>query len=145
MTDPRHAGIPAALLASYMVDIPNLGRKWSMVISAVAMGVSLSLYATAGSIEALVALNGVSYACQTLLNAILYAFTPEAFPGPVRGSACGFTSTLGRLSSILAPVVVSSVIDKSTTAVLYLAGAGAFVTAVALALLPFETKGRQAL
>lgn len=68
-------------------------------------------------------------------HVLMLAFT-------VRGSACGLTSTLGRLSSIIAPIAVSSVIDQSTNTVLYLAGGGAFVAALALAGLPFETRGR---
>ncbi|KAG0140371.1 hypothetical protein CROQUDRAFT_53357 [Cronartium quercuum f. sp. fusiforme G11] len=135
-------GIPAALFATVLIDIPAVGRKWGMVLSAFAMGVSLCLYAVVGDLRTEVALNALEYFFQTLLNAILYAFTPEAFPGPIRGSACGLTSTLGRLSSIIAPIAVSTVIDHSTNAVLYLAGGGAFVAGLALAGLPFETRGR---
>lgn len=135
-------GIPAALCASVLIDIPNVGRKWGMVLSAFGMGISLCLYAIVDDLTTEVAMNALEYFFQTLLNAILYAFTPEAFPGPIRGSACGLTSTLGRLSSIIAPIAVSSVIDRSTNTVLYLAGGGAIVAGLALAGLPFETRGR---
>ena len=40
---------------------------------------------------------------------VLYGWTPEAFPGAVRGSACGLASFWGRLASIVAPLVAALV------------------------------------
>ena len=37
----------------------------------------------------------------SLFNALLYAVTPAAFPAPIRGSASGMLSTLGRISGIV--------------------------------------------
>ncbi len=42
----------------------------------------------------------------SLYNALLYAFTPEAFPVPIRGSASGMLSTLGRISGIVSIFVL---------------------------------------
>ena len=39
----------------------------------------------------------------SLYAALLYAYTPEAFPAPIRGSASGMLSTLGRISGIVSP------------------------------------------
>jgi hypothetical protein len=44
---------------------------------------------------------------QTIANALLYAYTPEVFAGPYRGSASGIASTLGRLSGIAAPRIIA--------------------------------------
>jgi hypothetical protein len=41
----------------------------------------------------------------SLYAALLYAYTPEAFPAPVRGSASGMLSTLGRIASIVSHLV----------------------------------------
>ena len=62
---------------------------------------------------------------QSTFNAVLYGWTPEAFPAPVRGSACGLASFWGRLASVVAPLVAARL--GSSTGVLYLAGGGVFV------------------
>jgi len=74
--------------------------------------------------------------------ALLYAYTPEAFPAPVRGSGSGIASTLGRLSSTVAPVAAGRVFNPRTFSVCYMAAGGSFVSALAIACLPFDTKGR---
>ena len=50
-----------------------------------------------------VELTGTRYWFQSLYNALLYGFTPEAFPAPFRGSASGMLSTLGRIAGIVSP------------------------------------------
>lgn len=42
----------------------------------------------------------------SLYNALLYAFTPEIFPAPFRGSASGMLSTLGRIAGIVSAGLV---------------------------------------
>ena len=79
---------------------------------------------------------------QSTFNAVLYGWTPEAFPAAVRGSACGLASFWGRLASVVAPLVAARL--GSSTGVLYLAGGGVFVsTLCALGLR--ETKGGEAM
>ena len=79
---------------------------------------------------------------QSTFNAVLYGWTPEAFPAPVRGSACGLASFWGRLSSIIAPIVAAHV--QSTTGVLYLAGGGVFVCTLTALGLP-DTRAAEVL
>ena len=79
---------------------------------------------------------------QSTFNAVLYGWTPEAFPAAVRGSACGLASFWGRLSSIIAPLAAAHLGDS--TGVLYLAGGGVFVCALC-ALGLRETKGGEVL
>ncbi|KAF8761141.1 Sugar transporter [Rhizoctonia solani] len=74
----------------------------------------------------------MEYFFQSLFNAILYGWTPEAFPAPIRGSACGIASFWGRLFSIIAPLIGSRLLDaggdEGINNVLYLAGAGGSYT-----------------
>jgi len=142
-------GIPATLLAAGLVQVPRLGRKWAMVVSSALMAVSLFLFATVNTQAANIGVNAMEYFFQSLFNAILYGWTPEAFPAPIRGSACGIASFWGRLFSIISPLIGARLLDSGGEAginnVLYLAGAGVFVCTIATALLPSDTgnKDRQ--
>ncbi|KAF8680580.1 transporter [Rhizoctonia solani] len=92
------------------------------------------LFATVNTQAANVGLNAMEYFFQSLFNAILYGWTPEAFPAPIRGSACGIASFWGRLFSIIAPLIGSRLLDaggdEGINNVLYLAGAGVFVHSI---------------
>ena len=74
---------------------------------------------------------------QSTFNAVLYGWTPEAFPAAVRGSACGLASFWGRLSSIIAPLAAAHLGDS--TGVLYLAGGGVLLSTLTAMFLP-DTK-----
>lgn len=130
-----------------------------MVLAATLMGVSLALYQVVDSIPASIGFNAMEYWFQSLYNALLYAFTPEVFPAPFRGSASGMLSTLGRISGIVAPLATGPLYNRSNSpGVLWLGAGGAWLSALAIgmsagtlwcamlivALLPYETKGKQA-
>ena len=73
------------------------------------------------------------YWFQSLYNALLYGFTPEAFPAPFRGSASGMLSTLGRIAGIVAPIATTHVYHGSSSpGVLWLGAGGAWVSAIAI-------------
>ncbi|GAA5988911.1 hypothetical protein JCM5350_007479, partial [Sporobolomyces pararoseus] len=69
-------------------------------------------------------------------------YSPTAFPAPVRGSGCGIASTLGRLASTVAPVAAGTIFNPRSFGVCYMAGGAAFVSALAIACLPFDTRGK---
>ncbi|KIP02515.1 hypothetical protein PHLGIDRAFT_79028 [Phlebiopsis gigantea 11061_1 CR5-6] len=134
-------GVPGVLLGTALIEVPRIGRKWAMVGSSALMGASLFLYATVTTPAASVGFNAMEYFFQSTFNAVLYGWTPEAFPAAARGSACGLASFWGRLASVVAPLVAARL--GSSTGVLYLAGGGVFVcTLCALGLR--ETRGGEA-
>ncbi|KAF7795302.1 hypothetical protein EIP86_006456 [Pleurotus ostreatoroseus] len=130
-------GVPGVLLGAALIEIPRFGRKWSMVLSSALMGVSLFLYATITTPAATVGFNAMEYFFQSTFNAVLYGWTPEAFPAAVRGSACGLASFWGRLSSIVAPLIAAHL--GSSNGVLYLAGGGVLLCTLCALFLP-DTK-----
>ena len=75
-----------------MYGVPRVGRKWAMIFSSALMGVSLFVFATVSTQASYVGLNAMEYFFQSMFNAVLYGWTPEAFPAPVRGTACGIAS-----------------------------------------------------
>jgi len=136
-------GILGAIMAMFAVQLPVIGRKWSLVIGAALQGVSMACYTAVNTPAAAVGLNAFEYIMQTFFNAILYATTPEFFPAYVRGSACGLASTLGRLSGIVAPFAAQDLLAKGSNGVLWLAVGGIWLSMLVLIFLPIETRHRQ--
>ena len=79
---------------------------------------------------------------QSMFNAILYGWTPEAFPAHVRGTAAGSASFVGRIFGIVAPLAATRVLAHSTDGVLYLAGGSVFICTLAILLLPKKVSPR---
>jgi len=113
-------GILGAVLALVFVQLPLLGRKWSLVGSAILQGLGMAMYTQVNDTAGYVGLNAFAYIMQTvsplispfnpiladsvqLFNAVLYASAPELFATAYRGSASGMLSALGRIAGIVAP------------------------------------------
>lgn len=81
----------------------------------------------------------------TLADAVIYAYTPEAFPTSTRGTACGIASALSRLAGIAAPIITGLLLSINVSAPLFLSSVCFFVTAACAIMLPIETrvKGRR--
>ncbi|KAI4240583.1 MAG: hypothetical protein L6R40_005071 [Gallowayella cf. fulva] len=134
-------GIPGVLLGALMYGVPLVGRQWGMVVSSALMGVSLFLFSSINTQASNVGLNIMEYFFQSMFNAILYGWTPEAYPAPIRGTACGVASFWGRLFSIVSPLIGAHLLVKSTNGPLYLAGSGVFVCTICIALMPRKYMG----
>ncbi|TFK55265.1 MFS general substrate transporter [Heliocybe sulcata] len=137
-------GIVGVLLGAVAIQVPKFGRKWVMTFSATLMGVSLFLFVVISSPAANVGFNMMEYFFQSMFNAVLYGWTPEAFPSSFRGSACGVASTWGRLASIIAPIIATRLMTTSVNGVLYLAGGAALLSAASTTFLT-ETSRRDAM
>jgi hypothetical protein len=136
-------GVPGVMLGALMYAIPRVGRKWAMVGSSALMGISLFLFATVNTEASNIGLNAMEYFFQSMFNAVLYGWTPEAFPAPIRGTAAGLASFWGRLFGIVSPLIAANLLQKSLNAPLYLAGGGVFISTIAIVLLPTKTMGAQ--
>ncbi len=59
-------GIIGAILALASIQLPLVGRKWSLVFSAICQGVSMAMYTQVSSTAAYVGLNALEYIMQTV-------------------------------------------------------------------------------
>ena len=134
-------GIPGVLLGALMYAVPFVGRKWAMVASSALMGVSLFLFSAINTEASNVGFNIMEYFFQSMFNAVLYGWTPEAYPAPIRGTACGVASFWGRLFSIVSPLIGAHLLASSANGALYLAGGGVFVCTVCILLMPTRYMG----
>ncbi|KIE00751.1 membrane transporter, partial [Metarhizium majus ARSEF 297] len=137
-------GIVGVLLGAFVCRVPAIGRKWTMVVSSGLMGASILLLSKADTIAKNEGLFALQYFFQSMFNAVLYGWTPEAFPAPVRGTACGVASFWGRLFGIISPLIAQHLYGRTMghdgngdiNSVLYLAGAVSLGCVLTTALLP---------
>jgi hypothetical protein len=76
---------------------------------------------------------------------VLYAYTPEVFPAPNRGTGTGISSFFNRLAGLCAPIVAVNAAGANPNAPIYASGGLFFAAFVALVLLPIETRGKATL
>jgi MFS family permease len=152
------AAIPTSWLAAWMLDHPKLGRVKTMGISAAFLGLATIAWggvAVAAGIQGenanVDALAGASIACLVLYNAGLtvvmvsmWLYTPEVVIAKYRTVLLGFAMALGRVASLIAPLVagllleVNSPINNSLPA---LVGGVIVLIAAGIAFaLPIETR-----
>lgn len=132
-------GIPG-VLAGTMV------YKWrwpALLFSSALFGAMLFTFTAVNNEPSYIGINGLVYFFQSMFNGILYGWTPEAFPAPVRGTACGIASFWGRIFSIIAPIAAAHVLVHGTNGVLYMAGGGVFVSTVCILIMPRSYLGSQ--
>lgn len=108
-----------------MYHVPGRGRQFGMGISGIAYCLALFMFTQVKSRAGYVGINAMEYFSQSMFNSILYAWTPEAFPSEIRGTASGIASSIGRAFSIFMPIAAAKVLDKAeNNGALYLAGSG---------------------
>ncbi|SCZ95990.1 BZ3500_MvSof-1268-A1-R1_Chr8-1g09930 [Microbotryum saponariae] len=140
------SGILGTILAAACVELPGVGRKWSLVFGAIVQGVSMAMYTQMDTIKVSVhstSIRGVSSPIR------LQPFSGHrCFPSdkvqlhPYLQSAAGLCSTFGRLAGIVAPIAARPYIDGNSNGVLWLAVGGIFVSAFFLIFLPIETRAQ---
>ncbi|KAJ3769764.1 MFS general substrate transporter [Lentinula raphanica] len=99
-------GVPGSVIACLVVDWSRKsrsgkfslgGRKLTMAVSTALTGIFLFLFTTSTK-EADV----LAYSC---MYGVLYAYTPEVFPAPHRGTGDALCSAFNRMTGILAPAI----------------------------------------
>uniref|UniRef100_A0A7S2GHY6 Major facilitator superfamily (MFS) profile domain-containing protein n=1 Tax=Haptolina brevifila TaxID=156173 RepID=A0A7S2GHY6_9EUKA len=144
------AELPGNLLAGYLGDL--IGRKPTMIILYMAAAVCIFI---SGVLADAVSYGGSNWqvvltmACfakvfTTGLFTMLFLYTPEAFPTPVRNLSLGFLSIAARVASAVAPTIGSLAYDASTMSSFAVFGTSCAVGMLAGFALPFETKNRDA-
>ena len=140
-------GIVGVILGVLCYELPRIGRQTTMIFSSALMAVSLFLFSAINTFASNIGLNVMEYFFQSMFNAVLYGWTPEAFPAPIRGTACGLASFWGRLFGIVSPLIAQSLLHGDNppisdyNKVLYLAGGVTFGCVLFSALLPRKMIG----
>ncbi|QSS61881.1 sugar transporter [Histoplasma capsulatum] len=138
-------GVPGSILACYTVDIPYIGRKGTMAISTALTVVTLFCFTISTDPDVQLACSSLEAFFQNIMYGVLYAYTPEVFPAPNRGTGTGIASCLNRICGLLAPIVAIYGGSANPKAPVYASGGLMLAAFVAMVLLPIETRGRASL
>ncbi|KAG6917195.1 hypothetical protein DXG01_003538 [Tephrocybe rancida] len=134
-------GVPGALLAGYMVELPLLGRRGTLAISTTLTGAFILASTTARTSNALLGWNCAYSFTSNVMYGVLYAITPELFPTKDRGTGNAIVAAANRVFGIMAPIIALYA-DLTTSVPIFIAGAIFVVSGFIALLLPFESRGR---
>ncbi|CAE6479140.1 unnamed protein product [Rhizoctonia solani] len=137
-------GIPGSIIACVMVDWTRGsgrwsfgGRKFAMAISTCLTGVFLFLFTQAKNEAGVLGFNCASTLTQNAMYGVLYAYTPEVFPAPHRGTGDAICSAINRITGLMAPIIATYG-DLTTNAPLFVAASLFIVTSLVMVFLPIE-------
>ncbi|OAQ62062.1 sugar transporter [Pochonia chlamydosporia 170] len=141
-------GVPGSILAAYLVDSPSpfFGRRGTLAGSTLVSAIFLFLFVIFGKTPtAQLAFSCVAAFSQNIMYGVLYAFTPEIFPAPVRGAGTGVASFLNRVTGLIAPILAATVPGDGATTPIYMSAILILSAFVGMCLIPIETRGAQRL
>ncbi|KAJ4357721.1 uncharacterized protein N0V89_002297 [Didymosphaeria variabile] len=138
-------GVPGSFLAYYLVNIPFLGRKKTMIVGTALTGVFVFLFTISGDPDFQLAFSCLEACFQQVMYGILFAYTPEVIPAPNRGTGSGISSFLNRLAGLCAPIVAVNAGSANPKAPIYASGGLILAAFVSMIFLPIETQGKQIL
>ncbi|KAG6899182.1 hypothetical protein C0993_012608, partial [Termitomyces sp. T159_Od127] len=101
-------GIPGSILACLIVDWTRGpksrwsigGRKLTMAVSTGLTGIFLFLFTTSKTDNAV-----LGWSCANAMYGVLYAYTPEVFPAPHRGTGDALASSFNRVTGLISPII----------------------------------------
>jgi hypothetical protein len=136
-------GISASLLGDLLVNTKYLGRKGTGTLACLCTGVFLFLFTRATINASVLGFTPATAFFQNLVYGLLYSYTPELFPVPVRGTANGLVALGNRLSGLMAPIIAAYV-GVETDVLVWISASLFVVAGLGFLVLPYETRGRAA-
>jgi len=134
-------GVPAAFAATWAVEMPYIGRKGALAISAGLTGAFLFASTTARNSNALLGWNCGYTFSSNILYGVLYAISPEIFPAKDRGTGNGLVFTASRIFGLIAPIIALYA-NLATAVPVYISGALILLAGVMALLIPYEPRGK---
>ncbi|KAG8212865.1 MFS general substrate transporter [Butyriboletus roseoflavus] len=152
-------GIPGSLIACWVVDLTRGtgrftigGRKFSLAVFTALSSIFMFLFTTSSTQASVLGFSCANGLVQNAMYGILYAYTPESFPAPHRGTGDALCSALNRIGGFIAPLIkiattpaTGSVSANTANGPVFVSAALFMFSAILTLLLPIETAGRGAL
>lgn len=141
-------GVPGSILAAWLVEKNSrfFGRKGTLALSTLVSAVFLFAFVVWGTSSTMqLIFSCISAFSQNIMYGVLYAYTPEIFPTPVRGAGTGVASFLNRVTGLLAPILAATVPGDAAATPIYMSAVLIFLAFVGICYIPIETRGAQRL
>lgn len=138
-------GVPGSILGCFTVNIKYVGRKGTMAIASLITGIILFCFTASTNSNIQLVCSSLEAFFQNIMYGVLYAYTPEVFPAPNRGTGTGVASFFNRLAGVMAPIVAIYGSQSNANAPVYASGGLILAAFCAMVFLPIETRGKQAL
>lgn len=104
------AQLPGYFTAAWFIE--KFGRKFVLVTYLIGTAASAFVFGNAETVSVLL----VSGMLLSFFNlgawGALYAYTPEQYPGVIRGTGAGMAAAVGRIGGIFGPLLVGSLLGK---------------------------------
>ena len=143
-------GIPGSVAGMFLCET-WLGRKGTMAISTFGTASCLLLFIllksatgqlVSASLESF--LSNAMYGTIYTYRYIIFNFSPEVFPAPLREKGVGLASALGRLSGAFAPTLTGALLQISSQLPLYFSAVSLILCFFCMLTLKVETRGQNA-
>ena len=138
-------GIPGFLMAAWLVE--RWGRKPVCIVTLLGGGVMAFFYGQSavfgGNVALLISTGLLMQFFLFGMWAVLYTYTPELYPTSARATGSGFASAIGRVGSLLGPLVTGLVFPITGQGGVFALGALCFAIAAGVVwLFGMETRGK---
>lgn len=121
------AQLPGYAVAAWLIEV--WGRRTTLSVFLAGSAVSAVLFGTATGVGGIIA-TGMALSFFNLgAWGALYAVTPEIYPTSLRGTGAGWAAGVGRIASIVAPLVVPVLLAAGGAPLLFAIFAGFFIVA----------------
>lgn len=125
------AQLPGYAVAAWLIEV--WGRRTTLSVFLVGSAVSAIFFGTADGVTAII-ISGMALSFFNLgAWGALYAVTPEIYPTSLRGTGSGWAAGVGRIASIVAPLLVPVLLVAGGAPLLFVVFAAFFVVAAAAA------------
>lgn len=134
------AQLPGYAVAAWLIEV--WGRRATLSVFLAGSAVSALLFGTADSVAAIIA-TGMALSFFNLgAWGALYAVTPELYPTSLRATGAGWAAGVGRIASIIAPLLVPVMLTAGGAPLTFAVFAAFFVVATAAAWGLVDLKGK---
>jgi len=137
------SGIPGSFVGYILMDT-FLGRKWTLFIFFIATSISMFLFSTSTTEFQIVLYTSIITFTYQVVWACIYTFTTEVYWTEVRTTAFGICGAFGKVSGIISPIILGTLIhhyDYSTA--LYFSFGSLVVCSILTLVINIETRGKE--
>lgn len=136
-------GLPASFLGGYTANLKKIGRKGTGAAVCICTSLFLFVFTQARTQSAILGFScGVAF-FQNMTLGLLYAYTPELFPAPIRGTGNGLSMMFHRTAG-LAATIIGAYVGLDTSVPVFISASLFAVSGFVFLLLPYESRGKAA-